>query len=123
MGRKKNQENISYPSTGPSGHPLPSGEGWNPLTRIAFRFCFVYFGLYVLFSQILGSLLLVPYFQFRGLGPLWPMREITIWVAAHVFRIATPLTYTGDNIGETSFFWVQMFWIFSISIVATGIWT
>src|SRR3954465_10013924 len=85
----------SYPSPGPSGHPLPSGEGWNPLKRIAFRFCFVYFGLYVLASQILGSLLLVPYFQFRGLGPLWPMREITIWVAAHIFRITTPLTYNG----------------------------
>jgi hypothetical protein len=90
---------------------------------MAFRFCVVYFGLYVLASQILGSLLLVPYFQFRGLGPLWPMREITVWVAAHVFRITTPLTYTGDNIGETSFFWVQMFWLFAISIVATGIWT
>jgi hypothetical protein len=93
------------------------------LTRIAFRFCFVYFGLYVLASQIFGSLLLIPYFQFRGLGPHWPLREITIWVAAHIFQITTPLTYAGDNIGETSFFWVQMFWISAASIVATAIWT
>jgi hypothetical protein len=51
------------------------------------------------------------------------MREITLWVAANIFRITTPLTYSGDNIGETSFFWVQMFWILAVSIVATGIWT
>ncbi len=96
---------------------------WNPLTRIAFRFCFSYFGLYILAIQIFGSLLLIPYFQFRGLGPLWPMREITIWVAAHIFSITTPLIYAGDSIGETSFFWVQMFWILAIAIVATGLWS
>jgi len=128
QGRKNKRTLHNLP--GPAftdGHPLPSGEGshlqWNALTRIAFRFCFTYFGLYVLATQIVGSLLLIPYFQFRGLGPLWPMREITIWVAAHVFRITTPLTYTGDSIGETSFFWVQMFWILAISIVATALWT
>jgi len=51
------------------------------------------------------------------------MREVTIWVAAHIFQITTPLTYTGDNIGETSFFWVQMFWILVVSIATTAIWT
>jgi hypothetical protein len=51
------------------------------------------------------------------------MREITLWVAAHIFHIASPLVYTGDSIGETSFFWVQMFWILAVSIVATGIWS
>jgi hypothetical protein len=127
MHRKKDPEKQSFPSPGLSGQPLPSGEGshgdWNPLTRIAFRFCFIYFGLYVVASQIFGSLLLIPYFQFRGLGPYWPLREITTWIAAHIFHIETPLTYSGESIGETSFFWVQMFWILAVSIAATGIWS
>jgi hypothetical protein len=121
MRRKKDPEKISYPS--PEIPLLRPSEEWSSLTRIAFRFCFIYFGLYVLASQIFGSLLLIPYFQFRGLGPHWPMREITIWVAAHIFNITTPLTYTGENIGETSFFWVQMFWLLAVSIAATGIWS
>jgi hypothetical protein len=97
--------------------------GWSPFTRVAFRFCFAYLGLYVLATQIFGSLLLIPYVPFRGLGPLWPMREITIQVAAHIFNITKPLTYTGDSIGETSFFWIQMFWILLAAIAATGIWS
>jgi len=96
---------------------------WTARQRVAFRFSFAYLGLYVLASQIFGSLLLVPYAQFRGLGPLWPMRQITIWVAAHVFNITTPLTYTGDSIGETSFFWIQNFWILLAAIAATAIWS
>jgi len=101
----------------------PSPSPWSPLKRVAFRFCFTYLGLYILATQIFGSLVLIPYFQFRGLGPLWPMREITIWIAVHVFGIATPLTYLGDSIGETSFFWVQMFWILAFSIPATIVWS
>jgi hypothetical protein len=112
MRSTKDAEKATSTSTGP----------WNPLTRIAFRFCFIYLGLYILATQIFGSLLLIPNFHFRGLGPLWPMREITIWIATHVFRISTPLTYTGESIGETSFFWVQMFWILAISILATIVW-
>jgi uncharacterized membrane protein YphA (DoxX/SURF4 family) len=96
---------------------------WTARQRVAFRFTFTYLGLYVLASQILGSLLLIPYAQFRGLGPHWPMREITIWVAAHLFHIATPLTYSGDSIGETSFFWIQNFWILTAAIAATAIWS
>jgi hypothetical protein len=101
----------------------PSHNVWDFPARAAFRFCFIYLGLYVLATQILGSLLLIPYLQFRGLGPLWPMREITSWVAAHVFQITTPLTYTGDSIGETSFFWIQNFWILMVSVAATAVWS
>jgi hypothetical protein len=96
---------------------------WSPFTRAAFRFCFTYFGLYILATQIAGSLFFIPYIAFRGLGPLWPMRDITLWTAAHVFHITTPLVYSGDSIGETSFFWVQVFWILVVAIAATWIWS
>ena len=41
--------------------PQRSEAAWSPATRIAFRFCFVYFGLYVLMTQMLAGLLPNPW--------------------------------------------------------------
>ena len=100
----------------------PHGPHWSLGTRVAFRFSFVYLGLYSLATQIYGGLLLVPNFSFPGLGTLWPMREITFWFAAHVFRVSTPLVYTGNSY-DTTFHWVQMFWMLLLAALVTGIWS
>ncbi len=92
------------------------------MNRIAFRFCFLYFGLFCLATQIAGSLFLIPTISFRGFGRLWPMRSITFWVAAHLFSITEPLVYLG-NPGETVFYWVQAFWILIVAIVGTVAWS
>src|SRR5688572_3866243 len=100
----------------------PISESWSWTTRIAFRFCFVYFGLFALATQITGSLL--PVISFRGLGPLWPMREITFWIALHVFGIPpTSNSIDPGKGGETVFFWIQTFWLFAVAIVAVGVWS
>ena len=92
------------------------------VTRIIFRFCAVYLGLFCLATQISGSLFLLPNVSFRGLGTVWPMREITFWIAAHVFQITQPLVY-GRNSGETVFFWVQLFWLVILAVLATAVWS
>ena len=63
---------------------------WTPLTRAAFRFLFVYLGLYSFASQIAGGVLLLPGLAFPSLGTRWPMREITLWLAAHVLESPAP---------------------------------
>ena len=90
--------------------------------RVAFRFCFVYFGLYSLTTQIAGGVLQVPHFAFPSLGVRWPMREITVWSAAHIFGVTTSLVYTGNS-GDTAFFWVQTAMLLAIAVVVTGIWS
>jgi len=95
---------------------------WSRAARVAFRFCFVYFGLYSLATQISGGLLLLPNFSFPGLGTFWPMRRITFWFAAHVFRVSSPLVYTGNS-GDTMFYWVQTFWLLVFALLVTGIWS
>jgi hypothetical protein len=95
---------------------------WSPLTRLAFRFSFVYLGLYILATQISGSLFLVPGVSYRGLGLLWPMREITLWVARAILGIEDVLVYTGNN-GETLFFWVQTFWLLVLAVAAVSAWS
>jgi len=95
---------------------------WSPLLRILFRFSFVYFGLFCLATQISGSLLLFPSASFRGFGPLWPMRPITVWIAEHVFGATEPLVY-GRFSGETLFFWAQTFWLLIVAVLTTAVWS
>jgi hypothetical protein len=100
----------------------PPGASWNPSTRIAFRFAFIYLGMFCLASQVSGSLILISGVDFRGFGLLWPMRPVTVWVAEHVFGATDPLAY-GRNSGETLFFWVQTFWLLIVAIAAAALWS
>ncbi len=101
---------------------VPQVLPWSRLTRVAFRFCFVYFGLYCFATPLAGGLLLFPNFSFPSLGTLWPMRPITFWFATHLFRVTAPLVYTGNS-GDTTFHWVQTFWMLLFSAFAAALWS
>jgi len=100
----------------------PQVPRWSRPTRVAFRFCFVYFGLYCFATPIVGGLILFPAFSFPSLGALWPMRQITFWFATHLFRVTSPLVYTGNS-GDTTFHWVQTFWLLVFSALVAAIWS
>ena len=95
---------------------------WHPATRAAFRFCFVYFALYAFATQIAGGLVLFPGFSFPNLGTRWPMREITLWLATHLFHIIEPLIYSGNS-GDTAFHWIQIGWLLVVAMAGSAIWT
>lgn len=95
---------------------------WSPATRIAFRFCFVYFGLYSFATQIYGGLFIIPNFSLPALGTIWPMRQITSWYATRLFGVTEPLVYTGTS-GDTIFYWVQTFWTLLFAAIATAVWS
>ena len=96
---------------------------WSLATRVAFRFCFVYFGLYCLTTQILGSLVTNPEVDVPDPSTLWPMRQIIFWTAAHFFRVAHPLVYNGSGSGDKTFDWVAAFCLLVFAILATFIWS
>ena len=89
---------------------------------MAFRFCFVYFGLYSLVTQIFGGVLLTPWFAFPALGTAWPMREFTLWSAEQLFGVTMPLVYAGNS-GDTVFHWIQTFWLLIAAATATAVWS
>jgi uncharacterized membrane protein YphA (DoxX/SURF4 family) len=89
--------------------------------RLAFRFCVVYFTLYSLATQIIGGVLLTPWFSFPALGNIWPMRNITHWLAEHVFGLRTPLLVAGNS-GDTAFHWIQNGWLLVVSVLVTAAW-
>jgi hypothetical protein len=94
---------------------------WSVATRIAFRFGVVYLTLFCLVTQISGSMLPNPSFTYRGLGRLWPVRDITHRVAASVFGITSALDDRSS--GEPPFFWIQTFWVLTLSVLAAAIWS
>ena len=99
-----------------------SGQTWRPTARIAFRFCFVYFGLYCLSNQIIFGLIYVPNVEIPDPATLWPMRQIVTWIAVHLFRVKTELVYFSGS-GDKTFDWVLAFFLLVVSIMATGIWS
>jgi uncharacterized membrane protein YphA (DoxX/SURF4 family) len=105
-----------------SDERTPQAQGWQPTTRVAFRFSVVYLGLFCLATQISGSMIPNLSFYYRGLGRLWPLREVTAWTAQHVFGVSSAIDGASGN-GEPLFFWVQTFWLLIVSVLATAIWS
>jgi len=100
-----------------------SARGWHPATRVAFRFCFVYFGLYVITTQMLEAFLDIPGFDFRELGTLPPARPLFLWIGTHIFGLALPNPCCTTSTGDTMFGWLTTFSLLLITAVATVIWS
>jgi len=94
---------------------------WTPARRVAFRFGVVYLTLFSLATQISGSLLPNPWFTYRGLGRLSPMREVTHWVARTFVGVDVRLDDVSG--GETLFFWIQWFWVLAAAVAIAAVWT
>ncbi len=110
------------PQLGYSGLATPEPR-WSLATRIAFRFCFVYFGLSCLLTQVLNGLLPLPSVDIPDPSTLPPFRQIVIWTATHVFHVSQPLVYEGSGSGDKTYDWVLAFCLFVVSIVATAVWS
>jgi len=98
---------------------------WNRATRIAFRFCVVYFGLYIVLTQMLTSLLFATTNDSGAfeLDMTRPAKAIVVWVAAHVFRIAHPLVTSETGSGDRLYDWVELSLIVVLAILGTIVWS
>ncbi|MFG1793130.1 DoxX family protein [Nocardia sp. NPDC049149] len=110
----------------PTAETVDTREGWNPLTRTAFRFCVCYFGLFCL---------LLPYIPFALLGIFgrwireypgpWNMAltdPVTDWVGRTVFGVDARL-HQDSGAGDQTATWVLMFCILVVAVVVTAVWT
>ncbi|RDI50616.1 DoxX family protein [Nocardia mexicana] len=98
---------------------------WNPLARIAFRFCFAYFLLFCLTAaQLVYAFVGVvrqslPFdavlFQVRALAP------ITEWVGRHVFGVDASFSKNGS--GDQPAIWVTIFMLVVVAAAITLVWT
>ena len=91
-------------------------------SRIAFRFCFVYFSLYCLGTQIITSLLSIPNVEIPDLATFWPMRSI-VFAAGRLFRVSATPNFSDTGSGDRRFDWLLVFCLLVTSIVATAVWS
>jgi hypothetical protein len=103
----------------------PPAPHWDLRRRVAFRFCFVYFLLYSLTTQIIVGLFPLPIPNVDDLDPAaWlPIRQLVFWTAAQVFHAKLPLVYTGSGSGDKTFDWVLTFCVLVFSMAATEVWS
>ena len=103
--------------------PAVQAPEWRLASRVAFRFCFVYFGLYCLSTQIITSLVPLPNLEIPDPATFWPIRPIVFWTSAHIFGVSKPLVYRESGSGDKIFDWVLLFCMLVVSVVAVGIWS
>ena len=98
---------------------------WSPSLRIAFRFCFVYFGVYIVMTQMLTSLLFATTNDSGAfeLDNLRPVQAVMVWTAAHVFHITGKIVTFETGSGDRYYDWIELAWIVSLAILATVIWS
>src|SRR5215471_2174086 len=97
-------------------------QAWSFATRLAFRFCFVYFGLYCVGTQIFSGLIPFVDLEIPDLSTKWPVKQIVTWVAVHIFHVKTELVYFSGS-GDKTFDWVFAFCLLIFAIVVTCIWS
>src|SRR5580704_15050902 len=97
---------------------------WGLANHVAFRFCFVYFGLFCLLTQIVVNFFSISLDGIPDPGTLWPFRQIVSWAALHVFGREAPLSLGGNSAsGDDLFGWATHFCMLVVAILATAVWS
>jgi hypothetical protein len=118
--------NPSAPQLSSSPTPAAHVEAephWPLATRLVFRLCFVYFGLYVLTTQMLSGMLRLPVISLPSLGTAPGFRHLFIWSGTHLFGIARPIAFQATGSGDKTYDWVQSFTLIVIALIATVAWS
>lgn len=94
----------------------PVSESWTTTQKVLFRLLFSYAVLYMMIDGIFGFL-----FHVIPLIGLWD--EIIYWAGEHVLSIGYEITEKPNGSGDTTYNYVQLFVITSLSIILTIGWS
>ena len=94
---------------------------WNLATRIAFRFCFLYFSLYVIATQMLGGLL--PFDWIRNLGNAPFFQRLVTWTGMRVFALTTAPSFQTTGSGDRMADYLQVFVLLVVAAGVTAVWS
>ena len=95
---------------------------WRLVTRIAFRFAVAYFTLYIVSTQMISGLLVIPGVDVPPLSSVWPVQDLISWVATDVFGFSKPLVLVSGS-GDTPFDWTLVACLLVIAGGWTALWS
>ncbi|MCM6774805.1 DoxX family protein [Nocardia sp. CDC159] len=99
---------------------------WHPFTRIVFRLCVVYFGLYCLLQTYIPFTLLGLVGRWlRSPGGPWIVTltdPVTGWVGRTFFGVDAVL-HEDSGAGDQAAMWVLTFCLLVVAVVAAAVWT
>ena len=96
--------------------------GWRLVTRISFRFAVAYFTLYIVSTQMISGLLVIPGIDVPPLSSVPPLRPLTSWVATRLFKFPEPLVLVSGS-GDTPFDWTLVACLLVIAAGITALWS
>ena len=95
---------------------------WKRAAVLAFRFFAVYFGIYVVVTQMFRGL--IPFtVPIPNIGAVGPVRWMVEWTAVNVFGVTSPLVFTGSGSGDKTTDWVLAFCLLIITTAITAVWS
>jgi len=94
--------------------------GWSLPRRIAFRFLFSYFILFVLTGQEIG---VIPFSGslVQRYTELW--YAAAVWIGKHLLDIRYEIALFGDGSGDTTFQWILLLCYLTLAGAATVVWS
>ena len=102
---------------------ITAAREWSLPTRIAFRFGVVYFGLYLVTTQMLGSLLPLPNTSIPDItSSKWAIATVS-WVGHHVIGASGEILTRETGSGDRTVDWAQFIVTLAIAVVGTLVWS
>lgn len=92
---------------------------WSNAQKIAFRFCFAFFILFIFLDP--NGLPFVD--EETGIFYLAPFHKLIAWLAAHVLHLSKPITVFTNGSGDTTYDYLIILLIVVTSLIAAAIWT
>jgi len=92
---------------------------WTGSQKIAFRFFFLFFSLYILFNPIR----VIPFMQGLYFLYVQPLHIFIAWMAKHVLHTARPITNFANGSGDSTYNYLIILFIISVSAIGTIIWS
>ncbi|MDH7447856.1 DoxX family protein [Aquimarina sp. 2201CG14-23] len=94
-------------------------EKWSRLTKIGFRFSFIYF-FFIIFFQNNGA---YPYFDYITEKPIELLQKIAIWFGEQVIGIPYKINTGPNGSGDTTYDYLVIFIGFIVALLVTLIWS